>query len=293
MIDLSDYSFEKLRDDGELTVLAGTARQRRCSASPACRRLQSIRLRPTSTESSTRIHCADELESSWAIRSLELLDRHGIPSLLLDDPGGDFLDEVLRRSPSLEELLRLAISIARALGGLHARQLIHRDLKPANVIANAATGNAWLTGFGLSSRLPRYRQLPDPPDVIAGTLAYMAPEQTGRMNRSIDSRSDLYSLGVTLYEMFVGSLPFAAADAMGWVHCHIARLPVAPNLRRSEIPEPLSAIIIKLLAKTPEERYQTARGRGGRPSAYPRREWKQCRSIEAFRQACTMFQTGC
>ena len=203
----------------------------------------------------------DELDSAWAIRPLELLDRHGIPALLLDDPGGDFLDAVLRRSLSLEELLRLAIAITKALGGLHARQLIHCNVKPANVIANAAKGNVWLTGFGLTSRLPRYRQLPDPPDVIAGTLAYMAPEQTGRMNRSIDSRSDLYSLGVMLYEMFVGTLPFEASDAMGWVHCHIARLPVAPNLRRSGIPEPLSAIILKLLAKTAG---RTLPDRGGR-----------------------------
>ena len=202
----------------------------------------------------------DELDSAWAVRPLELLDRRGIPALLLDDPGAEFLDGVLRRSPSLEELLRLAIAITTALGGLHARQLIHRDIKPANVVANTVTGNAWLTGFGLTSRLPRYRQLPDPPDVIAGTLAYMAPEQTGRMNRSIDSRSDLYSLGVMLYEMFVGVLPFEASDAMGWVHCHIARRPAAPSLRRSGLPEPLSAIILKLLAKTPEERYQTAAG---------------------------------
>src|SRR5260370_12548796 len=88
----------------------------------------------------------------------------------------------------------------------------------------------------------------------------MAPEQTGRMNRSIDSRSDLYSLGVTLYQMLAGSLPFTAADPMEWVHCHIARKPVAPSERLKNVPAPVSAIIMKLLAKTPEERYQTAAG---------------------------------
>ena len=258
MIDLPP-SFEKLREDGEMAIFRG---MRPDDGAPVL--LMAAASEYPSPSSINRIRHAyslrDELDSSWAIRPLELLNPHGIPALLLDDPGGDFLDGVLRRSPSLEELLRLSIAITRALGGLHERQLIHRDVKPANIVANVPTGAVWLTGFGLMSRLPRYKQLPDPPDVIAGTLAYMAPEQTGRMNRSIDSRSDLYSLGVTLYEMFVGVLPFEASDAMGWVHCHIARLPVAPILRRNEIPAPLSAIILKLLAKTPEERYQTAAG---------------------------------
>src|SRR4029077_10093536 len=104
------------------------------------------------------------------------------------------------------------------------------------------------------------RQSPEPPEFIAGTLPYMAPEQTGRMNRSIDSRSDLYALGVTLYEMLTGSLPFTATDPMEWVHCHIARQPVAPAERLKDVPRSVSEIIMKLLAKTAEERYQTAAG---------------------------------
>ena len=95
-----------------------------------------------------------------------------------------------------------------------------------------------LTGFGIASRLPRERQSPEPPEMIAGTLAYMAPEQTGRMNRSIDSRSDLYSLGVTLYQMLTGALPFTASDPMEWVHCHIARKPVPPERAAREVPRP-------------------------------------------------------
>ena len=123
-----------------------------------------------------------------------------------------------------------------------------------------AAGNVRLTGFGIASRLPRERQPPAPPEIIAGTLAYMAPEQTGRMNRSIDARSDLYSLGVTLYQMLTGALPFTAADPMEWVHCHIARQPMPPRERVTDVPAPVSAIVMKLLAKTAEERYQTAAG---------------------------------
>jgi hypothetical protein len=191
---------------------------------------------------------------------VELVKFGGRPALLMEDPGGQLADGLIVAPLAVADLLRPAIGMAKALAGLHARGLVHKDVKPANFLVKVETGEAWLTGFGLASRLPRHRQAPEPPEVIAGTLAYMAPEQTGRMNRSIDSRSDLYALGVTFYEMFVGALPFTASDPMEWVHCHIARLPVAPNLRRSQIPEPLSAIILKLLAKAPEERYQTAAG---------------------------------
>jgi PAS domain S-box-containing protein len=148
--------------------------------------------------------------------------------------------------------------LAKTLGQVHQHGLIHKDIKPANVLVDD-TGNAWLTGFGIASRLPRERQSPVAPEIIAGTLAYMAPEQTGRMNRSMDARSDLYSLGVTLYEMFTGTLPFAAAAPLEWVHCHIARRPTAPR-DRAAVPEPLSAIVMKLLAKNAEDRYQTALG---------------------------------
>jgi len=163
-----------------------------------------------------------------------------------------------------------------ALGQLHGRGLIHKDLKPAHVVVNEATGQVWLLGFGIASPLPRERQAPAPPERIAGTLAYMAPEQTGRMNRSIDARSDLYALGVTLYELVTGRLPFTASEPMEWVHCHIARRPAPPAERLPEVPGAVSAIIMKLLAKTAEDRYQTAAGssatsgaawRTGRPSA--------------------------
>jgi predicted ATPase len=146
---------------------------------------------------------------------------------------------------------------------------------------NRTTGEVRLTGFGFASRRPRERQSPAPPESIAGTLAYMAPEQTGRMNRSIDSRSDLYSLGVTLYQMLTGSLPFTASDPMEWVHCHIARKPVPPSERLENVPAAVSQVIMKLLAKTAEERYQTAAG-AARDLQRCLADWERQRGIDEF-----------
>jgi PAS domain S-box-containing protein len=204
----------------------------------------------------------DELESAWAVRPLDLVRQGGQTLLLLEDAGGEPLSRLLGEPMDLDpgRFLRLAIEIVAALGKVHHRGLVHKDLKPANILMNLANGEVRLTGFGIASRLPRERQAPEPPETIAGTLAYMAPEQTGRMNRSVDSRSDLYALGVTLYQMLTGSLPFTASDPMEWVHCHIARKPVPPGERCENIPGQLSQIVMKLLAKTAEERYQTAAG---------------------------------
>ena len=179
---------------------------------------------------------------------------------MLEDPGGETLDRLLTEPMEITRFLRLAVGLATALSGVHKRGLIHKDVKPANVLVNPVRGQVRLMGFGIASRLSRERQAPDPPELIAGTLPYMAPEQTGRMNRSIDSRSDLYALGVTLYEILTGTLPFTASDPMEWVHCHIARQPVPPGERVKGVPGAVSAIIMKLLAKTAEERYQTAAG---------------------------------
>ena len=202
----------------------------------------------------------DELESTWAVRPLELVQDRGRTALVLEDPGGELLSALLGAPLEVGRFLRIAVGVAVALGKMHQNGLIHKDIKPANILVDTASGEVRLTGFGIASRLMRERQAPDPPEVIAGTLAYMAPEQTGRMNRSIDSRSDLYSLGVTLYEMLTGSHPFVASDPMEWVHCHIARKPVPPSGRLETIPAPVSAIVMKLLAKAPEDRYQTAVG---------------------------------
>jgi len=201
----------------------------------------------------------DELDGAWAVRPLELAREAGRVMLVLEDPGGESLGGLVTPiEPG--PFLRLAIGIAVALGKLHQRGLVHKDIKPANLLANGSTGEVRLTGFGMASRLAREHQSPRSPETLAGTLAYMAPEQTGRMNRSVDSRSDLYSLGVTLYQLLTGALPFAAVEPMEWVHCHLARLPVPPAERLPEIPSVISAIVMKLLAKRAEDRYQTAAG---------------------------------
>jgi serine/threonine protein kinase len=201
-----------------------------------------------------------ELDADWAARPVALTRYNDRLTLVLEDPGGVPVDRLLGRPLDVSHFLRIAIPLAGALRRVHERGLIHKDIKPANILADAASGGVWLTGFGIASRLPREHQAPAPPEVIAGTLAYMAPEQTGRMNRSVDSRSDLYALGVTFYEMLTGTLPFTAADPMEWVHSHIARQPMPPDERVGSIQRPLAGIVMKLLAKTAEERYQTAAG---------------------------------
>jgi PAS domain S-box-containing protein len=202
----------------------------------------------------------DQLDGTWAVRPLDLVRDAGRTALVLEDVDGAPLDRLLGASMEVGRFLRLAIAITAALGKLHQRGLVHKDIKPANILINGVTDEVRLTGFGIASRVARERQSPHPPESIAGTLAYMAPEQTGRMNRSIDSRSDLYALGVTFYQMLTGALPFTAADAMEWVHCHLARRPATPAERLNEIPGIISAIVMKLLAKRAEDRYQTAAG---------------------------------
>ncbi|MGX0968017.1 putative ATPase/signal transduction histidine kinase [Bradyrhizobium japonicum] len=201
----------------------------------------------------------NELDRTWAVRPLELIRDGDRALLILEDPGSEPLERLLGAPMKLDHFLRLAPAIAGTIAQLHHRGLIHKDLKPANILVDAA-GAIRITGFGLASRLPRERQQLEPPETIAGTLAYMAPEQTGRMNRSVDSRSDLYALGVTFYRMLTGALPFTAANPMEWVHSHIARRAIPPAKRVDGVPRAVSAIIMKLLAKAAEDRYQTAAG---------------------------------
>ena len=257
----SAYVLESLREGAEFTLYRG-----RQHGNPSPLLAIALTAEHPSPQSLRRLEheysLTAELDPAWAAKPLALTVHEGRTLLVLRDPGGKPLDLVLEQNQGqpldLTLFLRIAIGLAAALGQVHRHGLIHKDIKPGNVLVDDA-GKVWLTGFGIASQLPREPQSPVPPEIIAGTLAYMAPEQTGRMNRSIDSRSDLYSLGVALYEMLTGSLPFAAADPLEWVHCHLARQPRPPG-DRATVPEPLSAITMKLLAKNAEERYQTVSG---------------------------------
>jgi len=260
-LDLSQLVTQPLRADEEFTLhrgaysnLAGTPSV--LLLAPTSRAPAPETLRKIEHQYSLK----DELDSAWAVRPLALSEYRGHTTLILEDLGGEILDRFLPGPMEMMRFLPFAVGIATALSGLHEKGLIHKDMKPANVLVNPATGHARLMGCGIASRLPRERQAPEPPEFVAGTLPYMAPEQTGRMNRSIDSRSDLYALGVTLYEMVTGTLPFTASDPMELVHAHIARQPTPPFERLKSVPLAVSAIIMKLLAKTAEERYQTASG---------------------------------
>jgi len=259
-VDLSSSPLEAVLDDGEF-VLYRIARA--ANSTPARSALvvvpRSDHPRPQAIRMLENEHSLrDELDPAWAIRSLALTTREGRAALVLEDPGGEMLARRAGTPMEVGEALRVGAGLATALRHLHVRGLIHKDIKPANVMTDATTGQVWLRGFGIASRLPRERRLPEPPEFIAGTLPYMAPEQTGWMNRSIDARSDLYAFGVVLYELLTGSLPFTAWDPMAWVHAHIAGRPVPPVERRQDIPDVVSAIVMKLLAKTADARYQTA-----------------------------------
>jgi predicted ATPase/signal transduction histidine kinase/ActR/RegA family two-component response regulator len=263
VLELEEGTRETLREDGEFVLYRNRYRSSingplhsALVVAPVREHTAPRSLRRMEHEYSLRA----ELDPTWSVRPLALSEHQGRSVLVLEDPGGEPLEPLVGRPMELRQFLRVAIGLSVALGRVHQLGLIHKDIKPANALVNAATGQVWLMGFGIASRLPRERQPPEPPEFIAGTLAYMAPEQTGRMNRSIDSRSDLYSLGITLYEMLTGSLPFTASDPTEWVHCHIARQPVSPRERSKEVPTPVAAIILQLLAKTAEERYQTAAG---------------------------------
>lgn len=200
------------------------------------------------------------LDVSWAAPPVELIRSGGRTILVLNDPGGEPLSALVGPPMVLSRFLRVAIGMVGAVERAHESGLIHRDIKPGHFLLDPVSGEAWLTGFGIASRLQRERQSLQAGEMIAGTFAYMSPEQTGRVNRSIDARSDLYSLGVVFYEMISGRLPFDAGDPSQWIHSHVARQPLDLAARRHDIPVAVSAIVMKLLSKAADDRYQTARG---------------------------------
>lgn len=189
--------------------------------------------------------------------------------LVMEDCGGISLKEEMKQwgdrgmgmtAEGIQEFLAIAIQLAAALEGLYRHRVIHKDIKPANVLINPATRQIKLIDFSIASLLPRETQSLTSPNVLEGTLSYLSPEQTGRMNRGVDYRTDFYSLGVTFYELLTGQLPFSHADPIELVHCHIAKQPAAINSLNPTIPSMLSDLISRLMAKNAEDRYQSASG---------------------------------
>jgi serine/threonine protein kinase len=195
------------------------------------------------------------------IKAYELRKYENTQVMLLEDFGGESLKILLDGRPfALPEFLHLAIQITDALGKVHQKNVIHKDINPSNIVLNPQTGQLKIIDFGLSTILSQENPSLKSPNLLEGTLAYMSPEQTGRMNRSLDYRTDFYSLGVTFYELLTNQLPFESVNALELVHCHIAKQPTPPHEINPEIPLTVSEIVIKLMAKTAEDRYQSAWG---------------------------------
>jgi predicted ATPase/signal transduction histidine kinase/DNA-binding NarL/FixJ family response regulator/tRNA A-37 threonylcarbamoyl transferase component Bud32 len=187
-------------------------------------------------------------------------DGNGLALILADFDGESLAKVITERHCKLDQFLHISIHLASALAQLHQQNIIHKDIKPRNILVHETTGDVRLMGFGIATRLSRANPTMSHANALEGTLSYISPEQTGRMNRTIDYRTDFYSLGVTFYEMLTGQLPFQAADALEIIHCHIAKTPVPPHVVDASIPETVSDIVMKLLAKTAEDRYQSALG---------------------------------
>lgn len=201
------------------------------------------------------------LDIAGIIKAYSLEKHNNGLALILEDFGGDSLKNLIAaKHLEISEFLNLAIHLAETIAQLHENKIIHKDIKPQNIIINPPTNQIKIIDFSISTHLERENQILGSPNLLEGTLAYMSPEQTGRMNRSIDYRTDFYSLGVTFYEILTGKLPHQATDLLELIHCHIAKRPMPPHQQIGEIPEAISDIVMKLLAKTAEDRYQSARG---------------------------------
>jgi len=204
---------------------------------------------------------ARDLNLPGAIKPYDLVNYKNGLALILEDFGGQSLKKIITYGKvEIIDFLFLAIRIAEILGDLHTNQIIHKDIKPQNIIYNPKTLEVKITDFSIAARLSRGTKCLSTANSLEGTLAYISPEQTGRTNRAIDYRTDLYSLGVTFYEILTNQLPCPYNDPLELVHCHIAKTPPLINQINPEIPAVIAGLVAKLLAKTPEDRYQSAYG---------------------------------
>ncbi|MEO5970867.1 MAG: serine/threonine-protein kinase PknK, partial [Bdellovibrionia bacterium] len=201
----------------------------------------------------------NRITSASILRPLELEHFNNRVALILEYFDGVPLSRVMEHSIEIDQFLKISIQLAHALGEIHRHGVIHKNINPEAFLLNQITNEVKIHNFQIASWLPRGNKA-SAPSIIEGSLAYMSPEQTGRMNRGLDSRTDLYSLGVTFYKMLKGSLPFQANDPLGWIHSHVARTPAPLVSTRRDIPEVLVEIIMRLLSKEADQRYQNAFG---------------------------------
>lgn len=200
-------------------------------------------------------------KSDGVVKVLDLVIMDGIFYLVLEDFKGISLKNLLSSERlTIKSFLKIAIDLAETLGRLHKDNLVHKDIKPDNILLNPETGEVKITDFGIYHVLTHEDKEIYNPEVIENTLHYISPEQTGRMNHFVDYRTDIYSLGISFYEMVTGSVPFTSHDPMEIMHSHIAIKAPSPHELKPTVPEMISRIIMKLLLKTPEERYQSGFG---------------------------------
>jgi diguanylate cyclase (GGDEF)-like protein len=198
------------------------------------------------------------------VKALDWVDGPQQTYLVMEDIHGVdlwlYVERFENKQVPLTDFLKLAIQLADALSVVHLNQVIHKDLHPGNIIINPDTGLVQIIDFGLASLLSREQPALATPDRLEGILAYISPEQSGRMNRALDYRCDFYTLGITFYQLLTGKLPFEADDALGMVYAHMAIVQQPAKDLRPEIPTSLSKLIDKLMDKNAEGRYQSALG---------------------------------
>lgn len=253
MIDLTKCAVDRLRADdtfilyrakpenGDQSLLALVPRH------PTIRSLEKLRAEHALTSM---------LDPTCVLRPIELVPHKDHMMLALEDPGGELLTSIIKTPVHFSKQLAVAVALAEAVARLHRHGILHRDINPGNIFVTLHSG-VRLTGFRHAIYQTHLRPTAD---LVLGSLPYIAPEQTGRMNRPTDCRSDLYALGATLYELFTGNLPFSASAPEEWIHSHIVRAPPAPESIAPHLPAQISAIVLKLLSKDPADRYQSAEG---------------------------------